>query len=207
MFLQCARHTANRAARTYSRYKYVHLPVRIPPDLLTRSKLVRLGVGRVLELLQNHSTGYTVTQLLCLGNRACHARHAIRQHDFRSEGFQQITTFNTHCLRHGQHQMIALDSRYHCQPYSGVATGRLYYSGAGLQRPRASASSIIASPTRSLHCLPGLKDSSLATISCCSPYFRLYPARLHQRSTADEFRQVLRYFRHNSSEFIQNKNK
>ena len=46
----------------------------------------------------------------------------------------------------------------------------------GFNAPRASASSIIASPTRSFTLPAGLNDSSLATISRCNPYFPLYPA-------------------------------
>ena len=197
MFLQCAGRTTNRTARTYSRHKHIHLPVRIPPDLLTRSKLVRLGVGRILKLLQNHSTGYTVTQLLCFGNRACHARHAIRQHDFRSEGFQQITTFNTHCLRHGQHQMIALDSRYHCQSHSGVATGRLYYSGAGLQHSACFGILNHCQPHAVFHTARRIERLQFGNYILLQPVLPAVSCQLHQRSAADEFRQVLCYFCHN----------
>ena len=83
---------------------------------------------------QNYGAGNLISQFLRLGDRARHTRQPIRQHDFRSEGFQQVTAFDAHCFGHGQYQMITFDGSYHCQPHPRIAAGRFYNSGAGLQR-------------------------------------------------------------------------
>ena len=205
MPFQGARHTANRAACTYSRYKYVHLSVRIRPDFLARSKFVYPGVGRVLELLQNHGAGYLVPQFLRLGNRTRHACQSVRQHDFRSEGFQQVAAFDAHGFGHGQYQMIAFNGSHHCQPYSRIAAGRLYNGGAGLQRSARFGILDHRQPYAVFYAACGIKGLQFGNHLPLQSVLPAVPRQFHQRRTADKFRQVIRYFRHNSSEFIQNK--
>lgn len=71
-------------------------------DLRAGGGDVGLGVGRVDELAGNEAVGESCGQFLRLGNGSLHAQRAVRQHQFRAVGLQQVAAFHAHRFRHGQ---------------------------------------------------------------------------------------------------------
>ena len=124
MFLQGTRHSTDRTARTHTGNKNSHFTIRVRPDFFPRSMFMSLGIGGILKLLQNNRTGYRIPQFFRFGNGAGHTCQPVGQYNLRTQGFQQITAFHTHGLRHGQYQMISLDGCHHRQSHAGIATGR-----------------------------------------------------------------------------------
>src|ERR1035438_1923225 len=62
----------------------------ILPDLGPGGSIMDIGIGRVLELLQQHIVaGIGSVDLLCLGNGAFHAETAFRESQFRARRFEQ----------------------------------------------------------------------------------------------------------------------
>jgi hypothetical protein len=88
-----------------------------------------------------------------------------RQHHARAKKAHETAALDAEILRHDHDERIALLRADHCKRDTGIAAGRLDDGLAGVQRPRASASSMMASAMRSLIEPMGLKASSFANNS------------------------------------------
>ena len=91
------------------------------------------GVGGVLELLQDNSTGSGVAQGLCLTDSTRHAVLTRGETHFGTVGFHEVSTLHAHGFRHGQNQVVALDSADQRQSDTSIAAGGFDDGGAGLQ--------------------------------------------------------------------------
>src|SRR5208337_4312589 len=77
----------------------VHLPVRVPPDLLCRCLPVDGGVGRVPELLGDiEIPGVLCKEGLGLSYRPLHPLFAGREDEFGAEGFEELAPLDAHRL-------------------------------------------------------------------------------------------------------------
>ena len=92
-----------------------------------------VGIGRVLELLQNHRAGYFVSQLIGFLDSSFHALGSGGEFHTGSVSLHQVATLHAHAVGHGQDEVIAFHGRYEGQTYAGVTAGRFDDGGSGLQ--------------------------------------------------------------------------
>src|SRR5450759_1238922 len=121
--LDVARYAGDGAAGADPRYEYIDLAVSIVPDFWSGGLFVDGGIGRVLELLQQHVFGIGGRDLLGLGDRAAHAFGAFGQHQRGAESDQQFAPFDAPGFRHGECQRDAACGGDERQSDAGVAAG------------------------------------------------------------------------------------
>ena len=197
MFLQGTRHSTDRTARAHTGNKNSHFTIRVRPDFFPRSMFMSLGIGGILKLLQNNRTRYRIPQFFRFGNGAGHTCQSVGQYNLRTQGFQQITAFHTHGLRHGQYQMISLDGCYHRQSHAGIATGRFNNRGSGVQSPTCLGILNHGKCHTVLHASRRIKRFQLSHNISFQSVFTTVFSQFHQRSMPNQLRQVLCNFRHN----------
>jgi hypothetical protein len=149
------------------------------------------GIRRIGKLLQHDAIRNLLVQFLGLGNRAFHALRALGQNEFRAENLQQLAPLRAHGFGHGQNQFQTRERRDERQRDAGVAAGRFDQDGVFVDAPDFSASSIIATPMRSLTLESGLKNSSLSSTSATAPCFLAVRLQPHERCVADGFSDVV----------------
>jgi hypothetical protein len=104
---------------------YVHLAIRVVPNLGPGSGVVDGRIGGIVELLRRESMRGLGQNLLGLGYGALHAIGARGQHDFGAEREQQHAALQAHGFRHGEDQPVALHGGYKSQGNAGIAAGGL----------------------------------------------------------------------------------
>ena len=91
------------------------------------------GVGGVVKLAGNETTGDLTFQFLCLFHSALHALCAGRQHQFCAVGFQQLLPFNAHRVGHYDDHLITHWNGHRRQTDAGIAGGGFDNCATGLQ--------------------------------------------------------------------------
>ena len=99
-------HACDGASGTHARHKNIRFAFCIIPDFRACGAEMRFRVGRVGELAGNKAVGQSRGQFLRLGDGSLHAQRAVRQHQFRAVGFQEVAAFHAHRLRHGQYNPV-----------------------------------------------------------------------------------------------------
>ena len=95
-------------------------------DLRRGGAAVRLGVGRVLELLGHEGVRVLrATSSIAALDRALHDLRRGREVQLGAVGLEQRAPLERHVVRHGQDQPVALGRAHQRQPDAGVARGRL----------------------------------------------------------------------------------
>ena len=79
-----------------------------------------LRVGRVLELSWDKASRNLFGKLFCLGNGSLHSLGSICQNYLCAVCFQNVSSLNTHGLRHGKDRLIALGCCDSCKSDSRV---------------------------------------------------------------------------------------
>jgi hypothetical protein len=100
-------------------------------------------------------------QLVRFGDGTAHSFRRRREHQLGPEHREQHAPLDTHALRHGEDQLVALGCRDKGERDPGVAGGWLDDRRAGLEFAVLLRPSIMARPMRSLTLPSGLPNSPL----------------------------------------------
>ena len=118
--LQILTCTCDRSACTNTSYEDVYLSVCVIPDLRTCSRCMCLRVGRVLKLSWDKASRDLLGKLFCLGNGTFHSLGSVCQNYLCAVCFQDVSSLNTHGLRHGKDCLISLGSCDGCKSDSCI---------------------------------------------------------------------------------------
>jgi len=111
LFFQICTNTANCTACSNTCYKNIDFSVGIVPNFYAGCFLVGFRICRIGELRRNKAVRNLHCQFVCFFNRTFHALCTLRQHQFCTVCFHQVSTFYTHRFRHGDNQTITSCSR------------------------------------------------------------------------------------------------
>ena len=131
--LQVLTCSCDSSACTNTSYEDIYLTVCIIPDLRASCCCMCLRVSRVLELSWDKASRNLFCKFFCLGNGSLHSFSSVCKNYFCSICFQDISSLNTHGLRHGKDCLISLGSCDCCKSDSCVSGCRLDDSCAWFQ--------------------------------------------------------------------------
>src|SRR5208337_100116 len=135
--LQHLPNASDRAARPDTGNDYVDRPLRVVPDFLGRGPPVNLRIGRVLELLRNHSVRRLRNEFLSSGNGPFHPERRRSEHKLRAEQRQHLAALDRHGFGHHEDQAVAMRGRHKSERNARIARGRLdedVFAGRNLAR-------------------------------------------------------------------------
>ena len=111
----------------------INIAVRVVPNFDARRVEMRLRVCGIGELRRNERVGNFCGKFFSFGNGAPHAVFAVSQNDFRAVSFEQLATFDAHCVGHGENRTITASRRETCQTDTRVAACRFDNHAVGLE--------------------------------------------------------------------------
>ena len=133
--LDVAGDAADGAAGSHAADQHIDLARRVVPDLRAGGSEMDVGIGRVLELLQQQVTlRVGVVDLFGLRDSALHPQCALGQNQVRAESLEHLAALDRHRLRHGQRKPVAARRGDEGERDAGVAAGRLDQFDAGLEQ-------------------------------------------------------------------------
>ena len=101
--------TCDGSACTNTCHEDIYLSVSISPDFRSCCFSVDGRVCRVLKLSWNKAVFIFFGKFIRFGNSSVHAFGSVCQNDFCTVRFQNISSFHTHCLRHGKNYSVSFD--------------------------------------------------------------------------------------------------
>ena len=144
-------------------------------------------VGRVDELAGNEAVGESCGQFLRLGNGSLHAQRAVRQHQFRAVGLQQVAAFHAHRFRHGQDDPVPAGGGHRRQADARVPAGGFNDDGIRLQLSGGFRGVNHGPGDAVLHAAGGVEVFQLGQDSGVQAVFAFVIGQLQQRRAADQF--------------------
>ena len=117
--------TRQGSACADSCHKEVNLSICVIPDLRAGCCSVCSRVCRIRELPRNVASRNLLCKLIRLRNGTLHSFRAFCQDNLRSISLQDISSLDTHRLRHGEDDSVPLCRCDRSQPDPGIAGGRL----------------------------------------------------------------------------------
>jgi lytic murein transglycosylase B len=162
LLLQIARRAHDRARRAHRGHEVRDASFGVAPDLRTGRLVMRDGVVRVAELVEDHALAFAL-HLLGEVARQFHAALHRRQDDFRAVRGHALAALDRQILRHDQHHLVAADRAAIASAMPVLPLVASISVSPGLIRPRASALLIIDSAGRSFTEPAGLLPSSFAS--------------------------------------------
>ena len=108
LFFQILTGSCKSSACADTGYKDIYLSVCVIPDLRTCSCFVCSRVCRVYKLSRNIAVRNLLCKLICFGDSTFHSLGSFCQNQFCTVCLKNVSTFNTHGLRHGKDDSISL---------------------------------------------------------------------------------------------------
>ena len=125
LLFQISTDTCQCSACTNTCYEDVYFSVCVFPDLRTCGCSVCRRVCRIYKLSRDIAVRDFFCQLLCFCDGTFHTLCTFCQYQFCTICFQDVSSFNTHRVRHGQDNAVSFCCCDGCQSDAGISGGRL----------------------------------------------------------------------------------